>query len=112
MDWPQASRFTEDDDVVLVGYPRGRRLGAARLPEVDSALRHSTDFLSEASFRADGDAFRDCVNRLTDEGVDLAGYGLAQALRPAGDRRADRTLRRPVLEGRQLQHADRRRSPN
>jgi pimeloyl-ACP methyl ester carboxylesterase len=78
MDWPQASRFTANHDVVLVGY-RGVD-GSVRLdcPEVESALKHSTDFLGEASFRAYGDAHRACADRLTDEGVDLAGYGLAQ----------------------------------
>jgi pimeloyl-ACP methyl ester carboxylesterase len=78
MDWPQASRFTAAHDVVLVGY-RGVD-GSVRLdcPEVASALKHSTDLLSVESLRAYGNAFRDCADRLTDEGVDLAGYGLAQ----------------------------------
>jgi pimeloyl-ACP methyl ester carboxylesterase len=78
MVFPQASRFAHDRDVVLVGY-RGVD-GSVRLdcPEVGSALRHSTDVLSEESFRAYGDALRACANRLTDEGVDLAGYGLPQ----------------------------------
>jgi pimeloyl-ACP methyl ester carboxylesterase len=78
MVFPQASRFAHDRDVVLVGY-RGVD-GSVRLdcPEVDSALRHSTEFLSEKSFRAYGDALRACADRLTDQGVDLAGYGLAQ----------------------------------
>jgi pimeloyl-ACP methyl ester carboxylesterase len=78
MNWRQASRFADDHDVVLVGY-RGVD-GSVRLdcPEVGSALKHSTGILGETSFRAYGDAFRDCANRLTDEGIDLAGYGLAQ----------------------------------
>lgn len=76
MSWPQASRFVSTHDVVLVGY-RGVD-GSVRLdcPEVDSALKHSTDLLADASFRAYGDAFHDCADRLTGEGVDLAGYGL------------------------------------
>jgi pimeloyl-ACP methyl ester carboxylesterase len=78
MDWPQASRLTAAHDVVLVGY-RGVD-GSVRLdcPEVESALGHSTDLLGEASFRATADGYRACAARLTDEGVDLAGYGLAQ----------------------------------
>jgi hypothetical protein len=78
MDWPQASRFTAAHDVVLVGY-RGVD-GSVRLdcPEVASALKHSADLLGEESLRAYGSAFRGCADRLTDEGVDLAGYGLAQ----------------------------------
>jgi pimeloyl-ACP methyl ester carboxylesterase len=74
----QASRFADDRDVVLVGY-RGVD-GSVRLdcPEVESALRHSSDFLGEKSFRAYADGFRACAERLTAEGVDLAGYGMAQ----------------------------------
>ena len=78
MKFKQASRFADEHDVVLVGY-RGVD-GSVRLdcPEVESALKHSTDLLGEKSFRAYGDAFRACADRLTDEGVDLAGYGLPQ----------------------------------
>ena len=78
MEFAKASRFADDHDVVLVGY-RGVD-GSVRLdcPEVVSALKHSTDFLGEASFRAFGDGLRACANRLTDDGVELAGYGLPQ----------------------------------
>ena len=78
MEFAKASRFADDHDVVLVGY-RGVD-GSVRLdcPEVVSALKHSTDFLGEASFRAYGDGLRACADRLTDDGVDLAGYGLPQ----------------------------------
>src|SRR5438034_644442 len=78
MKFKDASRFADDHDVVLVGY-RGVD-GPVRLncPEVESALKHSTDFLGEKSLRAYGDAFRSCAHRLTNDGVDLAGYGLAQ----------------------------------
>lgn len=76
--FPQASRFAQDHDVVLVGY-RGRD-GSVQLdcPEVPSALKRSTDPLSETSFRAYGDAFRTCADRLTGEGLDLTLYGLPQ----------------------------------
>jgi pimeloyl-ACP methyl ester carboxylesterase len=78
MEFAKASRFADDHDVVLVGY-RGVD-GSVRLdcPEVESALKRSTDLLGEKSFRAYGDAFRACADRLTDDGVDLAGYGLPQ----------------------------------
>src|SRR5205809_7773066 len=78
MKFGKASRFADNHDVVLVGY-RGLD-GSVRLdcPEVESALKHSTDFLGEKSLRAYGDAFRACAHRLTNDGVDLAGYGLAQ----------------------------------
>jgi pimeloyl-ACP methyl ester carboxylesterase len=78
MEFSKASRFADDHDVVLVGY-RGVD-GSVRLdcPEVESALKHSTDLLGEKSLRAYGDAFRACADRLTADGVDLAGYGLPQ----------------------------------
>ncbi len=76
--FPQASRYAQDRDVVLVGY-RGVD-GSVRLdcPEVTSALAHSADVLSQESFRAFSEALRACADRLTEEGVDLAGYGLPQ----------------------------------
>ena len=78
MQFSKASRYAADRDVVLVGY-RGVD-GSVRLdcPEVDSAMKHSTDFLGEKSFRAYEDGFRACAKRLTDEGLDLTRYGLAQ----------------------------------
>jgi pimeloyl-ACP methyl ester carboxylesterase len=78
MNFAKASRFAGDHDVILVGY-RGVD-GSVRLdcPEVESALKHSTDFLGEQSFRAYGDGFRTCAERLMDDGVDLAGYTLPQ----------------------------------
>ncbi len=78
MTFKQASHFSEDREVVLVGY-RGVD-GSVRLdcPEVTSALKRSSDVLGEKSFRAFGDGLRACADRLTDEGVDLAGYGLVQ----------------------------------
>jgi pimeloyl-ACP methyl ester carboxylesterase len=78
MEFENASRFAENHDVVLVGY-RGVD-GSVRLdcPEVESALKHSTDLLAEKSFDAYADGFRACAARLTDEGVDLAGYSLPQ----------------------------------
>src|SRR5213593_752008 len=78
MEFKKSSRFADDHDVILVGY-RGVD-GSVRLdcPEVESALKHSTDFLGQTSFGAYADAFRACAHRLTEDGVDLAGYGLAQ----------------------------------
>src|SRR5438876_1046111 len=78
MKFGKASRFTADHDVVLVGY-RGVD-GSVRLdcPEVESALKHSTDFLGEKSLHAYGYAFRSCAHRLTADGIDLARYGLTQ----------------------------------
>ena len=87
----KASRFADDHDVVLVGY-RGVD-GSVRLdcPEVESALKHSTDVLGEKSFRAYGDAFRSCADRLTDDGVDLAGYGARRSRSTTSRPRASRS---------------------
>src|SRR5213596_2144105 len=76
MQFTDARRFAAKHDVVLVGY-RGVD-GSVRLdcPEVESALEHSTDYLAEKSLRAYGAALRSCARRLTDDGVDLAAYGL------------------------------------
>ena len=76
MDFPDASRFAEHRDVVLVGY-RGVD-GSSRLdcPEVESAISHAKDLLGEKFFTAYADGFRDCAARLTGDGVDIAGYGI------------------------------------
>jgi pimeloyl-ACP methyl ester carboxylesterase len=75
-----ASRYADEHDVVLVGY-RGVD-GSVRLdcPEVESALKHNTDLLSEETSQAYADAFRSCANRLTGAGVDLASYGITQQI--------------------------------
>ena len=78
MDFPDAGRFNDKHDVVLVGY-RGID-GSSRLdcPEVSSAREHSRDLLSERSFRADAAAYRSCADRLRSDGVDLAGYSIPE----------------------------------
>ena len=78
MTFPAANRLAEEHDIVLVGY-RGVD-GSVRLdcPEVVSAMKRSGDFLAEKSLRARADGFRDCADRLQADGVDLAGYTLAQ----------------------------------
>jgi pimeloyl-ACP methyl ester carboxylesterase len=73
-----ASRFADRHDVVLVGYRGMDGSSVLDCPEVESALKHSTDLLGTASFRKQGDAFRACAERLTGDGVDLAGYTLPQ----------------------------------
>jgi pimeloyl-ACP methyl ester carboxylesterase len=78
MKFSNASRFADNHDVVLVGYRGVDGSSVLDCPEVESALKHSTDFLGEKSFREYDDAFRACATRLIDDGVDLAGYSLAQ----------------------------------
>src|SRR5947208_7036718 len=78
MGFKDASRFADKHDVVLVGY-RGVD-GSSKLdcPEVTSAREHARDFLSAKSYRADAEAFEACARRLSDDGVDLAGYSLPE----------------------------------
>ena len=78
MNFPAASRFADDRDVVLVGY-RGVD-GSVRLdcPEVVSARERSRDWLRTASLETEAAAFRSCAERLRGEGVDLGGYTLPQ----------------------------------
>jgi pimeloyl-ACP methyl ester carboxylesterase len=74
MKFAHASRFAGEHDVVLVGYRGVEGSSVLDCPEVESALAHSTDFLDEKSFEAHTAAFRACATRLSDDGVDLAGY--------------------------------------
>jgi pimeloyl-ACP methyl ester carboxylesterase len=78
MKFSQASRFADGRDVVLVGYRGMDGSSVLDCPEVESALKRSTDFLGEKSFRERTDALRACADRLSDDGVDLAGYSLPQ----------------------------------
>jgi pimeloyl-ACP methyl ester carboxylesterase len=78
MKFGRASRFADGRDVVLVGYRGMDGSSVLDCPEVESALKRSTDLLGERSFRERADAFRACADRLSDEGVDLAGYSLPQ----------------------------------
>ena len=78
MVFPDASRFTANHDVVLVGYRGVDGSSVLDCPEVTSALENSADMLGQASFRAYADGFRTCATRLTADGVDLAGYTLPE----------------------------------
>ena len=78
MEFPFASRYIDNHDLVLVGY-RGVD-GSARLdcPEVASARRNTADLLSAGALRASTRAMRSCAERLKADGYDLAGYTLPQ----------------------------------
>jgi pimeloyl-ACP methyl ester carboxylesterase len=78
MSFSKASRIADDHDVVLVGYRGVDGSSVLDCPEVESALKHSTDLLGEKSLRAYAGAFRTCADRVEDDGVDLAGYTLPQ----------------------------------
>ena len=74
MTFAKASRYADHRDVVLVGYRGIDSSTVLQCPEVVSALQHSSDWLTEKSYRAYGDGFRTCADRLTQDGVDLDGY--------------------------------------
>jgi pimeloyl-ACP methyl ester carboxylesterase len=78
MMFSKASRIADDHDVVLVGYRGVDSSVRLDCPEVESALKHSTDLLGQKSLQAFAGGLRSCADRLTDSGVDLAGYTLAQ----------------------------------
>jgi pimeloyl-ACP methyl ester carboxylesterase len=78
MNFSIASRFAGERDVVLVGYRGIDSSVGLDCNEVEAALKHSTDLLSEKSMTALSDGLRACAARLTDDGVDLAGYSILQ----------------------------------
>src|SRR5215216_5586946 len=78
MEFAAASRFADEHDVVLVGYRGVEGSSVLDCPEVESALKHSADLVSDKTSRAFGGALRSCADRLSDDGVDLAGYSLPQ----------------------------------
>ena len=78
MEFSKASRIAGNHDVVMVGYRGVDGSSVLDCPEVVSALKRSDGFLGEKSQRAYAGAFRSCAERLTADGVDLAGYTLAE----------------------------------
>src|ERR1700689_1134976 len=78
MTFPQASRLTAQHDVVMVGYRGVDGSSVLNCPEVTAALNRSTDLLAKASLSAYSGAFASCAQRLERDGVDLAGYTLAE----------------------------------
>src|SRR6184192_2350080 len=80
MSFPDASRFADRHDVVLVGF-RGVD-GSSKLdcPEVTSAREHARDLLSEKSYRAVAAGFKACAHRLQSAGVDVTGYTLPERI--------------------------------
>ena len=78
MSFADASRFTANHDVVLVGYRGVDGSSVLNCPEVTAALENSADFLGQKSLDAYSNAFRSCAKRLEANGVDLAGYTLPE----------------------------------
>jgi hypothetical protein len=106
MNFPAASRFADDRDVVLVGY-RGVD-GSVRLdcPEVVSARERSRDWLSTASLETEAAAFRACADRLARRGRP-GGVHAAAAGRRHRVRSAQARLRPDRARQRELRHARR-----
>jgi pimeloyl-ACP methyl ester carboxylesterase len=77
MTFPQASRYAAQHDVVMVGYRGVDGSSVLNCPEVTAALETS-DYLGKASLSAYSQAFASCAKRLERDGVDLAGYTLAE----------------------------------
>src|ERR1039457_128437 len=77
MTFPQAGRLTAQHDVVMVGYRGVDGSSVLNCPEVTAALETS-DYLGKASLSAYSQAFASCAKRLERDGVDLAGYTLAE----------------------------------
>jgi pimeloyl-ACP methyl ester carboxylesterase len=96
MDFPDASRYAGDRDVVLVGYRGVDGSSVLDCPEVVSAMKHARDLIGPAYFGSAERAFAACAHRLREDGVDLAGYSLPErvddleaARRALGYRRID-----------------------
>jgi pimeloyl-ACP methyl ester carboxylesterase len=78
MTFPDASRLVAQHDVVMVGYRGVDGSSVLNCPEVTAALNSSADYLGNASLSAYSKAFASCGQRLERDGVDLAGYTLAE----------------------------------
>jgi len=78
MTFPEASRLAVRHDVVMVGYRGVDGSSVLNCPEVTAVVAGSPDLLSAQSMRAYSQAFAACAHRLERDGVDLAGYTLAE----------------------------------
>jgi pimeloyl-ACP methyl ester carboxylesterase len=78
MKFPDASRLAARHDVVMVGYRGVDGSSVLNCPEVTAAIASSPDVLAAQSVHAYAQAFAACAHRLESQGVDLAGYTLAE----------------------------------
>ena len=78
LDFPDASRYAGDRDVVLVGYRGVEGSSVLDCPEAVSAMKHARDFIGRAFFDAYANGLSTCAHRLQADGVDLAGYSLPE----------------------------------
>ncbi len=87
MTFPSVDLLADGQDVVLVGYRGVEGSAVLDCPEVTSAVKRSGDALDDATQRLMSQAYADCAERLTSEGVDLDGYTLADRAQDLNDAR-------------------------
>ena len=100
MDFPDASRFAGDRDVVLVGYRGVDGSSVLQCPEAVSAMKHARDFLGTAFYRRLREGPSDCAappaggrrrsRRLLAAGAGRRPRGRAPRARLPADRPAQR----------------------
>jgi uncharacterized membrane protein YdfJ with MMPL/SSD domain/pimeloyl-ACP methyl ester carboxylesterase len=78
MDFPDANRFAQDRDVVLVGYRGVDGSSVLDCPEAESTMKRARDLHGRAYYDAYAKGLSECATRLRGDGVDLAGYSLPQ----------------------------------
>jgi pimeloyl-ACP methyl ester carboxylesterase len=67
-------------DFVLVGYRGVDGSDLLDCPEISEAIRKSSDLLSDTALASYGEASARCAERWQAEGVDLAGYTIAEVI--------------------------------
>jgi pimeloyl-ACP methyl ester carboxylesterase len=80
MRYSRVEWFRDAHDIVLVGYRGVDGSVFLDCPEIDEAMRRSGRMLSPSSMAAQGRAAAVCADRLTREGVDLAGYTVLEVV--------------------------------
>src|SRR3954466_8071449 len=78
MDFPAASRYANDRDVVLIGYRGVDGSQSLQCHEAVSAMKHAHDFVATSFYDAYEAGLSECAARLQKHGVDLAGYSLPE----------------------------------
>jgi len=78
MDFPAASRYANDRDVVLIGYRGVDGSQSLQCHEAVSAMKHAHDFVGTSFYDAYEAGLSECAARLQKHGVDLAGYSLPE----------------------------------
>jgi pimeloyl-ACP methyl ester carboxylesterase len=80
MSYSRVEWFHEHHDIVLVGYRGVDGSVFLDCPEIDAAMRSGLPMMSRESFAQQGRAAASCAERLTAEGIDLAGYTVLEVV--------------------------------